>query len=137
MTTQSSTRNQNQPRRGPMGHGGPMGGPMGMMGGEKARDFKGTLARLVQYLAPYRLPILVVMLFAAASTIFNIIGPKILGKATTRLFEGVMAQISGPAPGLIFHTLGEYPDYHRYPVPAFLLVYVHSEMGYVRMCPRK
>ncbi len=106
MTTQSSTRNQNQPRRGPMGHGGPMGGPMGMMGGEKARDFKGTLARLVQYLAPYRLPILVVMLFAAASTIFNIIGPKILGKATTRLFEGVMAQISGTGTGIDFPYIG-------------------------------
>lgn len=106
MTTQSSTRNQNQPRRGPMGHGGPMGGPMGMMGGEKARDFKGTLARLVQYLAPYRLPILVVMLFAATSTIFNIIGPKILGKATTRLFEGVMAQISGTGTGIDFPYIG-------------------------------
>ncbi|MBP7786375.1 MAG: ABC transporter ATP-binding protein [Longilinea sp.] len=89
-----------------MGHGGPMGGPMGMMGGEKARDFKGTLARLVQYLAPYRLPILVVMLFAAASTIFNIIGPKILGKATTRLFEGVMAQISGTGTGIDFPYIG-------------------------------
>jgi len=83
-----------------------MGGPMGMMGGEKARDFKGTLARLVQYLAPYRLPILVVMLFAAASTIFNIIGPKILGKATTRLFEGVMAQISGTGTGIDFPYIG-------------------------------
>jgi len=79
---------------------------MGMMGGEKARDFKGTLARLVQYLAPYRLPILVVMLFAAASTIFNIIGPKILGKATTRLFEGVMAQISGTGTGIDFPYIG-------------------------------
>ncbi len=71
-----------------MGHGGPMGGPMGMMGGEKARDFKGTLARLVQYLAPYRLPILVVMLFAAASTIFNIIGLKSLGKRPPEHLKG-------------------------------------------------
>ena len=81
-----------QPRRtGPMGHGG----PMAMMKGEKPRDFKGTMAKLISYLGSYKLAILVVMVFAIASTVFSIIGPKILGKATTKLFEGVMAQISG------------------------------------------
>jgi len=81
-----------QPRRaGPMGHGG----PMAMMKGEKPRDFKGTMAKLIRYLGSYKLSIMVVMVFAIASTIFSIIGPKILGKATTKLFEGVMAKISG------------------------------------------
>jgi ATP-binding cassette subfamily B protein len=77
--------------------GGPMGGgPMGMMRkGEKPRDFKGTLKKLVQYLGQYRLLILFIWLIAIASTIFSIVGPKILGKATTRLFEGVMAKIAG------------------------------------------
>ena len=81
-----------QPRRtGPMGHGG----PMAMMKGEKPRDFKGTMSKLIRYLGSYKKDILVVMVFAVASTIFSIAGPKILGKATTRLFEGVMAQIAG------------------------------------------
>jgi ATP-binding cassette subfamily B protein len=71
------------------------GGPRAMMRGEKPRDFRGTMVKLIQYLGQYRILILVVMLFAVASTIFSIVGPKILGKATTKLFEGVMAQIAG------------------------------------------
>jgi ATP-binding cassette, subfamily B, multidrug efflux pump len=78
---------------------GPMGGPPGahMMGGPvvKARDFKGTMRKLIEYLGAYRLQILVVLIFAIASTAANIVGPKILGNATTKLFEGVMAQLSG------------------------------------------
>ncbi|MCJ7585706.1 MAG: ABC transporter ATP-binding protein/permease [Anaerolineales bacterium] len=83
--------------RGPMGGHGPMGrgGPMAMMKGEKAHDFKGTMLKLIKYLGAYRVPIVVVMLVAAASTLFTIVGPKILGKATTRLFEGVMSMIAG------------------------------------------
>ena len=76
--------------RGPMGHG-----PGAMMEGEKARDFRGTMAKLVQYLGRYRLMVMVVMVFAIASTAASIAGPKILGRATTRLFEGVLAQLSG------------------------------------------
>ena len=98
------------PGRGPMGRrGGPMrhGGPMAMMRGEKARDFKGTMRKLVQYLGSYRLPMLVVMLFAVASTIFSIIGPKILGRATTKLFEGVMGEISGTGTGIDFGYIGQ------------------------------
>lgn len=68
---------------------------MAMMAGEKPRDFKGTMKKLIQYLGSYKVAILVVMLFAVASTIFSIFGPKILGKATTRLFEGVLAMIAG------------------------------------------
>ena len=81
----------------PVAGRGPMGGPMGMMGGkaEKARDFKGTMGKLLQYLALYRVAVIIVVIFAIASTVFNIVGPKILGEATTKLFEGVMAKISG------------------------------------------
>ena len=92
----NAQRRSNQPARGPMGGSGH--GPMGrgmMMPGEKARDFKGTMLRLIRYLSSYRLSIIIVMIFAIASTTFTIVGPKILGKATTKLFEGVMSQIAG------------------------------------------
>ncbi|NWG06954.1 MAG: ABC transporter ATP-binding protein [Chloroflexi bacterium] len=81
-------------------HGrGPMGGPPGahMMGAPiaKAHDFKGTMRKLIEYLGAYRLPILIVIIFAVASTAANIVGPKILGNATTKLFEGVLAELRG------------------------------------------
>ncbi|HEY3342371.1 MAG TPA: ABC transporter ATP-binding protein [Anaerolineae bacterium] len=81
--------------RGPMGGRGGMGHMGGMMKGEKPRDFKGTMLKLIQYLGAYRVSILVVLIFAAASTVFSIVGPKILGQATTKLFEGVLNQIAG------------------------------------------
>jgi ATP-binding cassette subfamily B protein len=71
------------------------GGHMSMMSGDTARDFRGTMAKLVAYLGPYKWLVLVVMVFAIASTAANIAGPKILGEATTTLFEGVMAQLRG------------------------------------------
>lgn len=83
-----------EPPRGPMG-GRPRGGPMAMMGGEKARDFKGTMAKLFKYLGKYRLSITIILLVTAAATVFAIMGPKILGGATTALYEGIMARISG------------------------------------------
>ncbi|MGC8782110.1 MAG: ABC transporter ATP-binding protein [Anaerolineae bacterium] len=79
--------------RGPLG-GGP-GGHMMMGPVQKARDFKGTLRKLVAYLAPYRLTIIVVFLLAVGSTAFAIVGPKILGGATTELFNGILAKIAG------------------------------------------
>ncbi|MBN2556650.1 MAG: ABC transporter ATP-binding protein [Anaerolineales bacterium] len=82
------------------------GGHMGMMPGEKARDFKGTMRRLIQYLGSYKLGIVIVMLFAIASTVFTILGPKILGRATTTLFEGVLAQIAGTGAGIDFDAIG-------------------------------
>lgn len=90
------------PPAGAMGRGGPMrhgpmggGGPGAMMKGEKPRDFKGTMKKLIGYLGAYRLTILIVMILASASTVFFIVGPKILGKATTKLFEGVLGKITG------------------------------------------
>jgi ATP-binding cassette subfamily B protein len=90
-------------RRGPGGHG--PGGPM-MLGGEKARDFKGTMAKLIKYLSEFKLSVLVVIVFAVASTIFTIVGPKILGKATTKLFEGITGKISGAGNGIDFNYIG-------------------------------
>lgn len=78
------------------GHGGgPRGGPLGPMGrpAEKAKDFKGTFKRLMGYLRPRRFRLLVVLLFAVLSTIFSIASPKIMGKATTKLFEGLMMKL--------------------------------------------
>ncbi|MAU13752.1 MAG: multidrug ABC transporter ATP-binding protein [Anaerolineaceae bacterium] len=89
--------------RGP-GHGGPMGGMGGS--GEKARDFSGTMRQLIDYLSEYRLAIVIVLIFAMASTIFAIVGPKILGEATTKLFEGVVAQLAGTGDGIDFEFIG-------------------------------
>ena len=76
------------PHRGPMGHGG-------MRGGEKAKDFKGTIGKLLSYMGRYKIGLFFVLLFAAGSTVFNIFGPKILGNATTELFNGLVAKING------------------------------------------
>ncbi|MEY8764196.1 MULTISPECIES: ABC transporter ATP-binding protein [Clostridium] len=71
-------------------------GPGGMViSGEKANNFKGTMKKLIKYLSVYKISIGIVIIFAIVSTVFSIVGPKILGKATTKLFEGVMAKISG------------------------------------------
>ncbi|WP_272491101.1 ABC transporter ATP-binding protein [Paenibacillus apiarius] len=77
-------------RRGPKpGHGGPMGPGMAMPA-EKAKDFKGTLKRLMGYLKPRKYQLITVLIMAVLSTVFTIVGPKIMGKATTKLFEGLM-----------------------------------------------
>lgn len=77
------------------GPGGP--GPGGMIGdgSDKANDFKGTMSRLAQYLAAYKVKIILVAIFAVLSTIFTIIGPKVLGNATTAVFNGVLAEMAG------------------------------------------
>lgn len=72
----------------------PMGMGKGRRGGEKAKDLSGTLKKLVAYLKPYHIKIIIVMIFAIGSTIFNIIGPKILAKATDKLSEGIMAKVA-------------------------------------------
>lgn len=76
-------------RRGPMGHG------RGMQPGEKAKDFKGAMGRLFQYMGRYKFRFGLMFVFAIAGTIFNIVGPKILGKATTELFNGLVAKVNG------------------------------------------
>lgn len=79
-------------RRGPMGGHGPGGG---MMGGEKAKDFKGTMKTLLGYIGKFKVSIFFVIIFAIGGTIFNIVGPKILGKATTEIFNGLVGKVSG------------------------------------------
>ncbi|MEW6650251.1 MAG: ABC transporter ATP-binding protein [Chloroflexota bacterium] len=84
------------PARGAMGGRGPFGGGHMMMGkAEKARDFKGTLKRLIVYLNPFKVTISIVLVLALGSTVFAILGPKMLGAATTKLFEGLLAQLGG------------------------------------------
>ena len=84
--------------RGPMGHGHGMSG-------EKAKDFKSAMKRLFQYMKKYRIQLGIMIVFAVGSTIFSIVGPKILGKATTELFDGLMSKISG-GKGIDFGKIG-------------------------------
>ncbi|MCQ2508016.1 MAG: ABC transporter ATP-binding protein/permease [Dorea sp.] len=65
------------------------------MPGEKAKDFKGTIKKLLAYMGLYKFAVICVMIFAIGSTIFNVLGPKILGNATTELFSGIMLKLSG------------------------------------------
>jgi len=89
-------------------HKGPGFGPRGGMGApvQKAKDFKGTLKRLIRYLAPYRFQLLTVLIAAMLSTVFSILGPKILGMATTKIFEGLIEKFKGiPGAGIDFDYL--------------------------------
>lgn len=125
MTTPAAPASPNRQQRRPMGPFG-HGGPMAMMKGDKARNFKGTMLKLIQYLGAYRLSISIVMLIAIASTIFAIVGPKILGKATTKLFEGVMEQIAGSGSGIDFEYIG------RIIVITLILYVLSSLFSYVQ-----
>jgi ATP-binding cassette subfamily B protein len=88
--------------RGPMG-GGPMGG---MIGGEKAKDFKGSVSKLAKYIGKYKIRIILVVIFAIGSTIFSIVGPKILGQVTTKLFKGLGEKLAGTG-GIDFDSIGK------------------------------
>lgn len=87
----------NRPGKG-MGHG--PGAPA-----EKAKDFKGTAGKLLSYIGRYKLGLIAVMFFAMGSTIFNVMGPKILGNATTEIFNGIMSKLSGGT-GIDFNAIG-------------------------------
>lgn len=95
-----SENHRSRPRAG---HG-PMGGPP-MGGGEKAKDFKGTLKKLLAEIGGYKFAVLAVIIFAIGSTVFNIIGPKVMGNATTELANGLMAKIQGTG-GIDFGAIG-------------------------------
>lgn len=90
---------EKSPRRGP-GRGPAMAMPV-----EKAKDFKGTMKRLLRYLKPRRLQLLIVVVFAVLSTVFTIVTPKILGLATTKLFEGFFSKMNGLG-GIDFQYVG-------------------------------
>lgn len=76
-------------RRGPMGRMGGMGR------GEKAKDFKGTMRQLLGYIGQHKVAVFAAVAFAVCSVIFNIVGPKVLGQVTTKLFEGLVAKVNG------------------------------------------
>ncbi|WP_333676631.1 ABC transporter ATP-binding protein, partial [Muricomes intestini] len=83
-----------------------MGGPMGQMApGEKAKDFTGTLKKLVAYMGKYKIQLIFVVIFAIGGTVFDIVGPKILGKATTEIFNGLVSKVSG-GDGMNFGKIG-------------------------------
>ncbi len=95
----SNERTHTQPkRRGPGGHG--------MQPGEKPKDFKASTSKLMKYIGNYKAAIIVVMIFAVCSTIFNVISPKIMGKATTALSEGLVAKIAGTG-SIDFQKIGQ------------------------------
>ena len=85
-------------RRGSVGRG--------TMQGEKAKDFKGTMKKLMNYMGRYKIAIFFVFVFAVGGTIFNIVGPKILGKATTEIFNGLVSKVSGGS-GIDFGKIGK------------------------------
>lgn len=93
-----SEQKQQRPR-GPMGHGPHMGG------GEKAKNFKGSIGKLLNYMSRYWIALMIVILFAIGSTIFSIIGPTILGNATTEIFNGLIDKINGGT-GIDFVKIG-------------------------------
>ena len=84
---------------------GGMGGGHMRMGQEKAKDFKGTMKKLINYLSPYKFAILLVIVFAIGSSVFNIVGPKILGNATTKIFEGLVSKVSNSGGGIDFDAI--------------------------------
>ena len=84
---------------------GPMGKSMGA--GQKANDFKGTMRKLIAYLSKFKISIILVIVFAIGSASFSIVGPKILGKATTKLFEGLVSKVSGGNVGIDFNAIGK------------------------------
>ncbi len=89
------------PRRGPMGGHG-----HGMGAGEKAKDFKGTMGKLIRYMGSFKIQMIFVAIFAVGGTVFNIVGPKILGKATTEIFNGLVSKVSGGS-GMDFGKIGQ------------------------------
>lgn len=93
------SENTSMKRRGPRGGHGM--GPV-----EKAKDFKGSIKKLIKYIGAYKFAILVVIIFAAISTVFTVIGPKVLGKATTALSKGLMKKIQGTG-GIDFDYIGK------------------------------
>ena len=102
MNERANTSTPPNRRRGPGGGHGMFSG-----GGAKARDFKGTMKKLLDYLDAYRLQFMVVIFFAIASATFSIYGPTLLGEATTAIFEGIMGKFAGTSDGIDFSIVGK------------------------------
>ena len=103
-----ATKTTTATNRRRIGHGG--GGhnaAQNIISADKPKDFKGAFKNLMQYLGKHKIAVLVVIVFAMVSTVFAIIGPKIMGTATTTLFEGIMAQIAGTGDGPDFAKIAQ------------------------------
>ena len=100
---------------------------------ERAKDFKGTLRQLLSALSQYKLSLIVVMVFAILSTIFNIAGPKILAKATTALATGWIAKLRGSAASTLLHR--QDPAHPAGHVPLLRRIQLHSGLADDRPFP--
>lgn len=100
MSNESNMNSASRPKR-------PMGGPgRGMAPGEKAKDFKDSIRKMLRYMGKYKIAVVFVMIIAACSTVFSVAGPKVLGKATTALASGLMAKVAGTG-GIDFTYIGK------------------------------
>lgn len=100
MSNESNMNSASRPKR-------PMGGlGRGMAPGEKAKDFKGSIRKMLRYMGKYKIAVVFVIIIAACSTVFSVAGPKILGKATTALASGLMAKVAGTG-GIDFTYIGK------------------------------
>lgn len=97
----------NTSQKGSVKKGAIGGGKVNSVPGvEKAKDFNGTLKKLLKYLGQYKISLIIVILFAILSTVFTIVGPKILGQATTEIYNGIMGKIAGTGSGIDFNAIG-------------------------------
>jgi ATP-binding cassette subfamily B protein len=115
-----------QRRRAFGGPGGGPGGPPGGMVGPKAKDFKASMLKLLGYISVFRVRIGIVVVFAVFSTVFSIVGPKLLGKVTTKLFEGMIAYFSG------LDLLTDFNYIMRYIVLLTILYIISAAFAYVQ-----
>ena len=99
MSNERNIHSASRPRRG-------MRPGRGMVPGEKAKDLKGALGKILRYMGKYKIAVVFVMIIAACSTVFSVLGPKVLGKATTGLAEGLMAKVAGTG-GIDFTYIGK------------------------------
>ena len=104
MNNQSSNTKSHGKKK-PMGGPGPMGGRF--LPADKPKNLKATCAKLFDFLGGYKLALLFVLIFAIISTVFSILGPDILGNATTEIFEGIMGTITGTSDGIDFGAIGK------------------------------
>ena len=99
MSNERNTHSASRQRR-------PMGPGRGMAPGEKAKDLKGAIGKMLRYIGKYKIAVVFVMIIAACSTVFSVVGPKVLGKATTALASGLMAKVAGTG-GIDFTYIGK------------------------------
>ena len=99
MSNERNIHSASRPRRG-------MRPGRGMVPGEKAKNLKGALGKILRYMGKYKIAVVFVMIIAACSTVFSVLGPKVLGKATTGLAEGLMAKVAGTG-GIDFSYIGK------------------------------